>query len=174
MLRSDLDIQLQKLLLSDFSEDFISFCHGVVPRFPVAVNLSEWANLCYDMMGNAMVVFSGYRRDEFAGFADMAEVMVSREIESGRWMGLSSDEVGVGELIARRCYEELMRAGVDETDPERVYLVVGLYAYAAVVCNEGFDGEGFMRLFVLGWFAYYSTILSVEGGVAVRGTGVVS
>lgn len=174
MLRSDLDIQLQKLLLSDFSEDFISFCRGVVPRFPVAVNLSERANLCYDMMGNAMVAFSGYRRDEFAGFADMAEVMVSREIESGRWMGLSSDEVGVGELIARRCYEELMRAGVDETDPERVYLVVGLYAYAAVVCNEGFDGESFTRLFMLGWFAYYSTILSIERGVDLCGSGIVS
>lgn len=174
MLRSDLDIQLQKLLLSDFSEDFISFCRGVVPRFPVAVNLSERANLCYDMMGNAMVAFSGYRRDEFAGFADMAEMMVSLEVESGRWLGLSSDEEGVGELIARRCYEELLRAGIDESDPERVYLVVGLYAYAAVVCNEGFDGEGFMRLFVLGWFAYYSTILSIESGVDLYSPGIVS
>ena len=174
MLRSDLDIQLQKLLLSDFSEDFISFCHGVVPRFPVAVNLSEQANQCYDMMGNAMVVFSGYRCEEFAGLARMAEVMVRQELESGRWRGLSYDEVAAGELIARRCYEELMRAGGDESDPERVYLVMGLYAYVSVVCNEGFDGESFMRLFVLGWFTYYSTVLSVEGGVAVRGAGVVS
>ena len=174
MLRSDLDIQLQGLLLNDFSDDFISFCHGVVPRFPVAVNLSDKVNQCYEMMGNAMVVFSGYRREEFAGFADMAEMMVSLEVESGRWLGLSSDEEGVGELIARRCYEELLRAGIDESDPERVYLVVGLYAYAAVVCNEGFDGEGFMRLFVLGWFAYYSTILSIESGVDLYSPGIVS
>lgn len=174
MLQSDLDVQLQGLLLSDFSDDFISFCHGVVPRFPVAVNLSDKVNQCYDMMGNAMVVFSGYRREEFAGFADIAEMMVNQEIKSGRWMGLSSDEEGVGELIARRCHEELVRAGVDESDPERVYLVIGLYAYAAVVCNEELDGEGFMRLFVLGWFIYYSTVLSVEEGVGVRGSGMVS
>ncbi len=174
MLQSDLDIQLRELLLNDFSEDFISFCHSVVPRFPVAVNLSEQANLCYDMMGNAMVVFSGYRGEEFAGLARMAEIMVRREVESGRWKGLPADEVAVGELIARRCYEELVKAGGDEADPERVYLVMGLYAYVSVVCNEGFDGESFMRLFVLGWFTYYSTVLSVEGGVGVRGAGFVS
>ena len=32
----------------------------------------------------------------------------------------------------------------------------------------------FANLFVLGWFTYYSTVLSVEGGVGVRGGGFVS
>lgn len=42
-----------------------------------------------------MVVFSGYRCEEFAGLARMAEIMVRREVESGRWKGLPANEVAV-------------------------------------------------------------------------------
>ena len=63
---------------------------------------------------------------------------------------------------------------VDETDPLRVYLAIGLYCYVSAIQVADFDGNSFMRLFILAWFIYYSTILSLENGVPGSGTTIVS
>ena len=146
----------------------------VVPKYPVAESLCDKVNMCYDMLGNAMIVFSGYRAEEFAEFAMSAQLMVQQEIEGGRWDDVPSDEVSVAELIAGRCYEGLIESKVDETDPMRVYLAIGLYCYVSVIQVADFDGNSFMRLFILAWFIYYSTILSFENGIPSSGTTVVS
>lgn len=169
-----LNIQLQKLIAYDYSDDFVAFCQRVVPKHPVAVNLSDKVNMCYDMLGNAMIVFSGYRAEEFAEFAMSAQRMVKQEIESGRWDNIPSDEEKAAEQVARRCYEGLTESNVDETDPLRVYLAIGLYCYVSVIQVADFDGNSFMRMFVLAWFVYYSTILSLENGVPSCGTTVLS
>lgn len=160
MIQSVLDIQLHQLIDAEFSGEFVEFCQLVVPKYPVAESLCDKVNMCYDMLGNAMIVFSGYRAEEFAEFATSAQRMVKQEVEGGRWDDVPSDEVSVAELIAGRCYEGLTVSQVDETDPLRVYLAIGLYCYVCATLVEEFDGNSFMRLFVLAWFIYYSTILS--------------
>ena len=159
---------------NEFSDEFVGFCQRVVPKYPVAADLCDKVNLCYDMLGNAMIVFSGYRAEEFAEFAMSAQRMVKQEVEGGRWDSIPSDECEAAELIARRCYEGMTESKVDETDPLRVYLAIGLYCYVCAILVEEFDGNSFMRLFVLAWFIYYSTILSFENGILSSGTTVVS
>ena len=174
MKQSVLNTQLHQLIDNEFSDEFVEFCQRVVPKYPVAADLCDKVNLCYDMLGNAMIVFSGYRAEEFAEFAMSAQRMVKQEIEGGRWDDVPSDEVSVAELIAGRCYEGLTESKVDETDPLRVYLAIGLYCYVSVIQVADFDGNSFMRLFILAWFIYYSTILSFENGIPSSGTTVVS
>ena len=174
MIQSVLDIQLHQLIDAEFSGEFVEFCQLVVPKYPVAESLCDEVNMCYDMLGNAMIVFSGYRAEEFAEFAMSAQRMVKQEIESGRWDNIPSDEEKAAEQVARRCYEGLTESNVDETDPLRVYLAIGLYCYVSVIQVADFDGNSFMRLFVLAWFFYYSTILSLENGIPGSGTTVVS
>ena len=48
--------------------------------------------MCYDMLGNVMIVFSGYRAEEFAEFAMSAQRMVKQEVEGGRWDDVPSDD----------------------------------------------------------------------------------
>lgn len=174
MKQSVLNTQLHRLIGDEFSNEFVEFCQRVVPKHPVAANLCDKVNLCYDMLGNAMIVFSGYRAEEFAEFAKSAQMMVQQEIESGRWNTIPSDEDQVAEQVARRCYEGLTESKVDETDPLRVYLAIGLYCYVSTIQVADFDGNSFMRLFVLAWFIYYSTILSLENGSPASGGGVLS
>ena len=121
-----------------------------------------------------MIVFSGYRAEEFAAFAKSAQMMVQQEVEGGRWDDVPSDEISVAELIAVRCYEGLTESKIDETDPLRVYLAIGLYCYVCAILVDEFDGSSFMRLFVLAWFIYYSSILSLESGVLESEVGVLS
>ena len=174
MKQSVLNTQLHQLIDNEFSDEFVEFCQRVVPKYPVAADLCDKVNLCYDMLGNAMIVFSGYRAEEFAEFALSAQRMVKQEVEGGRWNDVPSDEVSVAELIARRCYEGLTESKVDETDPLRVYLAIGLYCYVCAIQVADFDGNSYMRMFILAWFFYYSTILSLENGIPGSGTTVVS
>ena len=174
MKQSVLNTQLHQLIENEFSDEFVEFCQRVVPKYPVAADLCNKVNLCYDMLGNAMIVFSGYRAEEFAEFALSAQRMVKQEVEGGRWNDVPSDEVSVAELIARRCYEGLTESKVDETDPLRVYLAIGLYCYVCAIQVADFDGNSYMRMFILAWFFYYSTILSLENGIPGSGTTVVS
>lgn len=174
MKQSVLNTQLHQLIDNEFSDEFVGFCQRVVPKYPVAADLCDKVNLCYDMLGNAMIVFSGYRAEEFAEFAKSAQLMVQQEVKSGRWDSIPSDEDQAAELIARRCYEGMTESKVDETDPLRVYLAIGLYCYVSVIQVADFDGNSFMRLFILSWFIYYSTILSFENGILSSGTTVVS
>ena len=174
MKQSVLNTQLHLLIDNEFSDEFVEFCQRVVPKYPVAADLCDKVNLCYDMLGNAMIVFSGYRAEEFAEFAMSAQRMVKQEVEGGRWDDVPSDEVSVAELIAGRCYEGLTESKVDEMDPFRVYLAIGLYCYVCAIQVADFDGNSFMRLFILAWFIYYSTILSFKNGIPSSGTTVVS
>lgn len=174
MKQSVLDIQLHQLIDAEFSGEFVEFCQRVVPKHPVAANLCDKVNSCYDMLGNAMIVFSGYRAEEFAEFYRSAQMMVQQEIASGRWDTIPSDEDLVAEMIARRCYDGLTESKVDESDPLRVYLAIGLYCYVSILQSADFDGNSFMRLFVLAWFFYYSTILSLENGAPASGAGVLA
>ena len=174
MKQSVLNTQLHQLIDNEFSDEFVEFCQRVVPKYPVAADLCDKVNLCYDMLGNAMIVFSGYRAEEFAEFAKSAQRMVKQEVEGGRWDSIPSDECEAAELIARRCYEGMTESKVDETDPLRVYLAIGLYCYVCAIQVADFDGNSFMRLFILSWFIYYSTILSLENGVPGPGTTIVS
>ena len=174
MIQSVLDIQLHQLIDAEFSGEFVEFCQLVVPKYPVAESLCDKVNMCYDMLGNAMIVFSGYRAEEFAAFAKSAQMMVQQEVEGGRWDDVPSDEVSVAELIAGRCYEGLTESKVDESDPLRVYLAIGLYCYVCTILVDEFDGNSFMRLFVLAWFIYYSSILSLENGISESEAGVLS
>ena len=174
MKQSVLNTQLHQLIDNEFSDEFVEFCLRVVPKYPVAADLCDKVNLCYDMLGNAMIVFSGYRAEEFAEFAKSAQLMVQQEVEGGRWDSIPSDECEAAELIARRCYEGMTESKVDETDPLRVYLAIGLYCYVSVIQVADFDGNSFMRLFILSWFIYYSTILSFENSILSSGTTVVS
>ena len=174
MKQSVLNTQLHQLIDNEFSDEFVGFCQRVVPKYPVAADLCDKVNLGYDMLGNAMIVFSGYRAEEFAEFAKSAQLMVQQEVMSGRWDSIPSDEDQAAEMIARRCYEGLTESKVDETDPLRVYLAIGLYCYVSVIQVADFDGNSFRRLFILAWFIYYSTILSFENGILSSGTTVVS
>lgn len=174
MKQSVLNTQLHQLIDNEFSDEFVEFCQRVVPKHPVAANLCDKVNMCYDMLGNAMIVFSGYRAEEFAAFAKSAQMMVQQEIESGRWNDVHADESQAAEMIARRCYEGLTESKVDETDPLRVYLAIGLYCYVCTIQVAEFNGNSFMRLFVLAWFIYYSSILSLENGAPGSGAGVLS
>ena len=174
MKQSVINTQLHQLIDNEFSDEFVGFCQRVVPKYPVAADLCDKVNLCYDMLGNAMIVFSGYRAEEFAEFAKSAQLMVLQEVKSGRWDNIPPDECEAAELIARRCYEGMTESKVDETDPLRVYLAIGLYCYVSVIQVAYFDGNSFMRLFILSWFIYYSTILSLENGIPGSGTTVVS
>ena len=174
MKQSVLNTQLHQLIDNEFSDEFVGFCQRVVPKYPVAADLCDKVNMCYDMLGNAMIVFSDYRAEEFAEFAKSAQLMVQQEVKSGRWDNIPPDECEAAELIARRCYEGMTESKVDETDPLRVYLVIGLYCYVCALLVEEFDGNSFMRLFVLAWFIYYSSILSLENGAPGSGSGVLS
>lgn len=174
MKQSVLNTQLHQLIDNEFSDEFVGFCQRVVPKYPVAADLCDKVNMCYDMLGNAMIVFSGYRAEEFAEFAMSAQRMVKQEVEGGRWDDVHADESQAAEMIAQRCYEGLTESKVDETDPLRVYLAIGLYCYVSVIQVADFDGNSFMRLFILAWFIYYSTILSFENGILSSGTTVVS
>lgn len=174
MKQSVLNTQLHQLIDNEFSDEFVEFCQRVVPKYPVAANLCDKINMCYDMLGNAMIVFSGYRAEEFADFAKSAQLMVQQEVKSGRWNNIPPDECEAAELIARRCYEGLTESEIDKMDPFRVYLAIGLYCYVCAIQVADFDGNSYMRMFILAWFFYYSTILSLENGVPSSGTTVVS
>ena len=174
MRQPELNVQLQELFLNDYSDEFIAFCHRVVPKYPVAINLSEQVNRCYDMLGNAMIVFSGYRSEEFDEFAKAAQIMVHQEVDTGRWDGLSGNEEDAAELIARRSYDALMESCGVVDDPDRLYMVLGLYTYSVVVCNDCFDGNSFMRLFIQAWFFYFSTLLSFEKNGSMNTPGIKS
>ena len=99
---------------------------------------------------------------------------MKKEVKSGRRKKTNPGECEAVELIARRCYEGLTESEIDEMDPFRVYLAIGLYCYVCAIQVSDFDGNSYMRMFILAWFFYYSTILSLENGVPSSGTTVVS
>lgn len=80
----------------------------------------------------------------------------------------------VSELIARRSFAMIDAADTDELDTDRLTLCIGLFSYAAAFCIPSFDAKSFRRLFVLAWFKYFSTVLSLENNDAPAVKGFIS
>ena len=171
---NDFDNSLSELFLSGPDSDFIAFCGGVLERFPVAVNLIDIASDYCVFLDDAMVLFSGYKSDELGSDArDVAE-WKRDEVASGKWNLPDADEESVSELIARRSFAMIDAAEADELDTDRLTLCVGLFSYAAAFCIPSFDAKSFRRLFVLAWFKYFSTVLSLENNDSPAGKGFIS
>ena len=171
---NDFDNSLSELFLSGPDSDFIAFCSGVLERFPVAVNLIDKASDYGACLDDAMVLFSGYRSDELGSDArDVAE-WKRNELASGRWNLPDADEESASELIARRSFAMIDAAEADELDTDRLTLCIGLFSYAAAFCIPSFNAKSFRRLFVLAWFKYFSTVLSLENNDAPAGKGFIS
>ena len=168
---NDFDNSLSELFLSGHDSDFIAFCRGVLERFPVAVNLIDIASDYGACLDDAMVLFSGYKSDELGSDArDVAE-WKRDEVASGRWNLPDADEESVSELISRRSFAMIDAAEADELDTDRLTLCIGLFSYAAAFCIPSFDAKSCRRLFVLAWFKYFSTVLSLENNDAPAGKG---
>ena len=171
---NDFDNSLSELFLSGPDSDFIAFCSGVLERFPVAVNLIDIASDYGACLDDAMVLFSGYKSDELGSNArDVAE-WKRDEVASGKWILPDADEESVCDLIARRSFAMIDAAEADELDADRLTLCIGLFSYAAAFCIPSFDAKSFRRLFVLAWFKYFSTVLSLENNDAPAGKGFIS
>ena len=171
---NDFDNSLSELFLSGHDSDFIAFCSGVLERFPVAVNLIDIASDYGACLDDAMVLFSGYKSDELGSNArDVAE-WKRDEVASGKWILPYADEESVCDLIARRSFAMIDAAEADELDTDRLTLCIGLFSYAAAFCIPSFDAKSFRRLFVLAWFKYFSTVLSLENNDAPAGKGFIS
>ena len=171
---NDFDNSLSALFLSGPDSDFIAFCSGVLERFPVAVNLIDTASEYDACLNDAMVLFSGYRSDELGSDArDVAE-WKRDEVASGKWILPDADEESASELIARRSFAMIDAAEADELDTDRLTLCIGLFCYCAAFCIPSFDAKSFRRLFVLAWFKYFSTVLSLENNDAPAGKGFIS
>ena len=171
---NDFDNSLSELFLSGPDSDFIAFCGGVLERFPVAVNLIDIASDYGACLDDAMVLFSGYKSDELGSNArDVAE-WKRDEVASGKWILPDADEESVCDLIARRSFAMIDAAEADELDTDRLTLCIGLFSYAAAFCIPSFDAKSFRRLFVLAWFKYFSTVLSLENNDAPAGKGFIS
>ena len=171
---NDFDNSLSALFLSGPDSDFIAFCSGVLERFPVAVNLIDKASDYGTCLDDAMVLFSGYKSDELGSDArDVAE-WKRDEVASGKWILPDADEESVCDLIARRSFAMIDAAEADELDTDRLTLCIGLFSYAAAFCIPSFDAKSFRRLFVLAWFKYFSTVLSLENNDSPAGKGFIS
>ena len=171
---NDFDNSLSELFLSGPDSDFIAFCSGVLKRFPVAVNLIDIASDYGACLDDAMVLFSGYKSDELGSDArDVAE-WKRDEVASGKWILPDADEESASELIARMSFAMIDAAEADELDTDRLTLCIGLFSYAAAFCIPSFDAKSFRRLFVLAWFKYFSTVLSLENNDAPAGKGFIS
>lgn len=171
---NDFDNNLAELFLAGPDSDFIAFCSDVLKRFPVAVNLIDTASEYDACLNDAMVLFSGYRSDELGSDArDVAE-WKRDEVASGKWILPDADEESASELIARRSFATIDDAEADELDTDRLTLCIGLFSYAAAFCIPSFDAKSFRRLFVLAWFKYFSTVLSLENNDAPAGKGFIS
>ena len=171
---NDFDNSLSELFLSGPDSDFIAFCSGVLERFPVAVNLIETASEYDACLDDSMVLFSGYKSDELGSDArDVAE-WKRDEVASGKWILPDADEESVCDLIARRSFAMIDAAEADELDTDRLTLCIGLFSYAAAFCIPSFDAKSFRRLFVLAWFKYFSTVLSLENNDAPAGKDFIS
>lgn len=157
-----LDGCLEQLYLEDYDENFVAFYDHILNQYPVALNLVGLASGCRKFLELAMIVFSGYKSDELAEFGKTVIKIKQQEIASGKWCSFGNDEERAADVIAHTAYHSLIEAGTPEDEPMHLYLVLGLYCYAIVVCNDEFDAYSFRRIFVRGWFIYYGIVLSVE------------
>ncbi|MGM9738047.1 MAG: hypothetical protein ACI3ZT_06510, partial [Candidatus Cryptobacteroides sp.] len=172
--KKNFDNSLAELYLAGPDSDFIAFCGDVLRRFPVAENLLSAVNEYAECLADAMVLYSGYRAEEIGDDACDVAVMKNREITSGIWCSLDADEDKLSDLIAGKVSDAIQSAGASESDTDRLTICIGLYCYAAAFCVPSFDAKSFRRLFVLAWFKYFSTVLTLENNAAPAGKGFIS
>lgn len=172
--QNKLDQELREFLSGKDDGDLFDFCAGLTPQYPVCIDLKHCVEGTVDYLENAMILFSGFSSESFAPLAAASKRMVAQEIASGRWESMPSDEREAAGIIAQRSFDDLSKSAAPLDDPDKVYMVIGLYAYAAVCCNEGLDGMSFLRLFVLGWLIYFSEKLSVPAAVKRNANAVES
>ena len=156
-----LDCQLWQRIREGASDAIYDYCSALAPKYPVCIDFKRCVENLIDYLGNAMILFSGYRGEELGPIVAAAKKMIQQEVCSGRWNAMPADETAAAGVIAQRSFDDVQKTSADFTDPESVYMVIGLYTYASVCCNEGLDSWSFIHLFVLAWFIYYSEKLSM-------------
>ena len=161
MKQSTLDRQLHQFMTSESEDALYNYCAPLTPKFPVCMDLRDCVERTLEFLENAIIVYSGYRKEEIASFAAAAQQMVRQELATGRWEAMPADETAAAGVIAQRAFDALTNSKAEIWDPGKVYLVIGMYAYSAVLCNEGLDAWSFVHLFVLGWLIYFSEKLSM-------------
>ena len=171
---SELDKQLQQMIQDGVRDAIFDFCEPLTLNYPVCIELKPCIENLVDYVGNAMILFSGYQSEKFGPLAAAAKQMVRQEVESGRWASMPDDEKAAADVIARRCYDSLSKSRAAVEDPEKVYMVIGLYAYSALVCSGKSDAWAFIRLFVYSWLTYYSEKLSIPAASMNAGPQCVS
>ena len=159
--QEQLDKQLHEILSSGKREEIFDFCAPLIVTAPVTIDLKETVEKTIEFLENAMILYSGYHKEEFPKFADAAQQLVRQEVESGRWSPMDADEKGWGLVISQRALEAIRNTRAEVTDADKVFAVIGMYAYATVLCNDGLDAWSFIHLFVYGWISYFSDWLSV-------------
>ena len=164
--QNELDRQLWQLIEEGSSDALYNYCEPLTPKYPVCIDLKHCVEDILDYLGNAMILFSGYRGEELGPLAAASKQMIRQEIRSGRWNGMPADETAAAGVIAQRSFDDVLKTRADFADPVSVYMVIGLYAYATVCCNEGLDAWSFIHLFVLAWLIYYSEKLSMPSLMA--------
>ncbi len=171
---SELDKHLQQLIDDGVRDAIFDFCEPLTLKYPVCIDLKPCIENMLDYIGNAMILYSGYQSEQYAPFAAAAKQMVRQEVESGRWASMPEDEKEAADVIARRCYDGISASRAAVEDPEKVYMVIGLYAYSTVVCGGKSDAWAFIRLFVYSWLIYYSDVLSMPAASMNAGPQCVS
>jgi len=164
-----LDQELWKFISAKDEEAVYDFCAELTPKYPVCIDLKHCIEGMVDYLGYAMILYSGYQSDKFGPLAAAAKQMVKQEIESGRWNELPEDEKDAAGVIASRCYDDLSKSQAAVEEPEKVYMVIGLYTYTRLICADKTDVWDFIKLFVNSWLIYYSEILSIPAASKSEG-----
>ena len=161
MKQSDLDKQLLQLYLDDIDDAFVEWCNDVVPQFPCAPEFAHIVSEYADMMENALIVFSGYKNEEYSSLAEFMKITELSEFRKLRWLSMPEDEKGAARIIAQRVFEDTPHLKALDSDSTSLSLIMGLYVYMTILCSSCFDAASFRHLFVLSWLIYFSEIMSV-------------
>lgn len=157
----DLDKQLQQLYLEDIDDSFVEWCNDVVPLFPCAPEFAHIVSGYADMMENALIVFSGYKNEEYSSLAEFMKITELSEFRKLRWLSMPKDEKDAARIIAQRVFEDTPHSKALDSDSTSLSLIIGLYVYMTILCSSWFDAASFRHLFILSWLIYFSEILSV-------------
>ena len=171
---ASLDNSIRKFISEKDDSAVYDFCAELTPKYPVCIELTHCIEETVDFLENAMILYSGYQSDRFGPLAAAAKQMVKQEIESGRWTSMPSDEKKAAGIIAQRSFDDLANSRAKIEDPDKLYMVIGLYTYTALVCSGRSDVWDFIRLFVYSWLIYYSEILSIPAASKSEGPQRVS
>lgn len=172
--QTKLDQNLWDFISKRDDEAVFDFCAELTPKYPVCLDLQNCITDMVDYLENAMILFSGYQSEKFGPLAAAAKQMIKQEVAKGRWNSMPSDEKKAADLIAQRCLEDIEETQSAVENPESVFMVIGLYSYATLICCGKSDAWDFIRLFVYSWLIYYSEKLSIPAASMNAGPQCVS